>query len=323
MNIYLLPAAESTYAPCCAEEIASGNAVFLAKEGTYPTALMYRRHDLNLSSILEEVMIADRNALIDELQFLGQCRNSIVQLWAYSSENMTPEQTELFNLCYAKKAELIREEMLEACDGIDPLESSDPLLESARSYLKTLRIIQKVPIRNVPKFICPRCGDARIHPDCAKNSYSRYEEIYICSDCGRDEAMRDASCLPPLPLKEWSFAQDLEKHLEWTEEKLEFRDLMHADPSSVEAYVCCWFDAEEKFGVELLTDDFLNLYARYTPGTDTLSMYYIIVRGDCSGDEGPVTYLPTEKERKLVISMMESACQTDCGCSLAEFVKEA
>lgn len=40
---------------------------------------------------------------------------------------------------------------------------------------------------------CPRCRTNLLHPTPVRNALSRKDnETYICSDCGTDEAMRDA-----------------------------------------------------------------------------------------------------------------------------------
>lgn len=37
---------------------------------------------------------------------------------------------------------------------------------------------------------CPRCGEFKMNPDIYKNALSRHADIYICSQCGMDEAIR-------------------------------------------------------------------------------------------------------------------------------------
>lgn len=54
------------------------------------------------------------------------------------------------------------------------------------------------------KFPCPRCGHDRMHSDSVVlNALSRYATVYICEECGMDEAMRDMFG-DPLPLEEWA-----------------------------------------------------------------------------------------------------------------------
>ena len=67
--------------------------------------------------------------------------------------------------------------------------------------------MQKIEgFKNLP---CPRCGK-EMRPELADNSYSRHEPVYICSDCGTDEAFMDTQgdVMPP---EEWflnSFKQE-------------------------------------------------------------------------------------------------------------------
>ena len=49
--------------------------------------------------------------------------------------------------------------------------------------------------------LCPRCG-SKMRPDKVLNSLSRYAGVYICNDCGMDEAMLDMA-KAPLPFEEW------------------------------------------------------------------------------------------------------------------------
>ena len=49
--------------------------------------------------------------------------------------------------------------------------------------------------------VCLRCGNGMDHR-MLHNSLSRYTDIYICNDCGADEAGRDV-INDPLPLLQW------------------------------------------------------------------------------------------------------------------------
>lgn len=50
--------------------------------------------------------------------------------------------------------------------------------------------------------ICPRCGKPKMRPVPAHNSFSRHVDIYICPDCGTDEAFRDFH-REPMRLTRW------------------------------------------------------------------------------------------------------------------------
>jgi len=50
--------------------------------------------------------------------------------------------------------------------------------------------------------ICPRCGGGMEYED-VMNSLSRYYDVYICSKCGTNEAMRDYYKMGPVPPYQW------------------------------------------------------------------------------------------------------------------------
>lgn len=194
-----------------------------------------------------------------------------------------------------------------------------------RNHLQALAIIQKHPMSGIPAFNCPRCGKPNMRPNCIENSLSKYEEIFICSDCGIDETFRSLSG-NPLPLVEWDVAKELDPHHEWTSREIEIQDVQiadvegHDDGNTIEAYVGCWFDVESKFDLSFESDDdCINLYAYYNLTTKKLTMQYILCCND-GNDKGPFLYVPTDRECALVIALMEVACQKECNCSMAEFV---
>lgn len=53
---------------------------------------------------------------------------------------------------------------------------------------------------------CPRCGKDNMDQSAARNAMSRYAEVYICSDCGTDEAIRDYAGSEPIPFRKWAAA---------------------------------------------------------------------------------------------------------------------
>lgn len=50
---------------------------------------------------------------------------------------------------------------------------------------------------------CPRCGHDRMQLPMVLNALSRRAHVYVCKECGMDEAMRDMAKEPPLPIMEW------------------------------------------------------------------------------------------------------------------------
>ena len=53
---------------------------------------------------------------------------------------------------------------------------------------------------------CPRCGRKNMKDKLHSNALSRYADIYICDQCGMDEAMLDFMH-NPLPLEDWACVQ--------------------------------------------------------------------------------------------------------------------
>lgn len=56
--------------------------------------------------------------------------------------------------------------------------------------------------------ICPRCGRMLARP-LARNALSRRVNLYICSDCGTEEAMLDMARKDPLPLDKWVLVREV------------------------------------------------------------------------------------------------------------------
>ena len=53
---------------------------------------------------------------------------------------------------------------------------------------------------------CMRCGRKMRYP-LAQNALSRALDVYVCPDCGMDEALRDATG-EILPMSEWSIVKN-------------------------------------------------------------------------------------------------------------------
>lgn len=117
-NVYLIPSDDATYDVCICEQAPTNDAAFLAREGQYPVELLYLRHDLNMCSEFRDHNIKNRNELLKSLRWLGGCRNTILELWDYDIEkNASDSLIDLFSRCHARKVEIVREEMMEACYG--------------------------------------------------------------------------------------------------------------------------------------------------------------------------------------------------------------
>lgn len=66
--------------------------------------------------------------------------------------------------------------------------------------LKTLQEADKL-------MPCPRCGKLQMKLPSTHNAWSRYADVYICDNCGMDEALRDAFGKEPLQFDKWAAAE--------------------------------------------------------------------------------------------------------------------
>lgn len=68
-----------------------------------------------------------------------------------------------------------------------------------KECINKYRTLQDYSFLNMP---CPRCGKQTMKAILAENALGRHEEIYVCPDCGTEEALEDyAGCVKPL--EEW------------------------------------------------------------------------------------------------------------------------
>lgn len=85
----------------------------------------------------------------------------------------------------------------------------------------------------------------------------------------------------------------------------------------ITAYIETWFDVDRKFGTQTSErdDEWLNLYAEYSPKFGELKMCYQMDRDNNSEF---FDYVLSDGEKTLVIGMMEEQCQKESGCSTEE-----
>lgn len=53
---------------------------------------------------------------------------------------------------------------------------------------------------------CPRCGHFTVNDKLDTNTLSRHVHVYICDECGTDEATRELHS-DDLPIREWAVAK--------------------------------------------------------------------------------------------------------------------
>ena len=106
--------------------------------------------------------------------------------------------------------------------------------QSLNKHIVTYKLLQNIPTLNMP---CPRCGQHRMEKDMAENALSRYADIYICPDCGREEAMLEAS--EQMPMEKWHAVRFLNGEvLPYERIEPEKKDPYYMLSANVSAKVC-------------------------------------------------------------------------------------
>ncbi len=60
--------------------------------------------------------------------------------------------------------------------------------QEMKKHIAAYKMLQEIPALKMP---CPRCGKQQMNKNMAKNALSRHEDIYICTECGREESVFD------------------------------------------------------------------------------------------------------------------------------------
>ena len=115
--------------------------------------------------------------------------------------------------------------------------------QSLNKHIVTYKLLQNIPALNMP---CPRCGQHRMEKDMAENALSRYADIYICPDCGREEAMLEAS--EQMPMEKWHAVRFLNGEvLPYERIEPEKKDPYYMLSANVSAKVCDMQLMDEKY----------------------------------------------------------------------------
>lgn len=155
--------------------------------------------------------------------------------------------------------------------------------ERAKTLLEGFQPMQEKPGEG-PPFTCPRCGYRRMNEIAVRNAKSRQINVYICDQCGMDEALRDAAGLSPIPLNKWTMVQTFEISKDGGGN----RDWLHTD------------DAPNQY-VKRLSDTRYHLVqiTPSVPNTDKCDVYSDIItitdylKQDGSADEQLASVLAT------------------------------
>ena len=60
--------------------------------------------------------------------------------------------------------------------------------QEMKKHIAAYKMLQEIPALKMP---CPRCGKQQMNKNMAKNALSRHADIYICTECGREESVFD------------------------------------------------------------------------------------------------------------------------------------
>ena len=86
-------------------------------------------------------------------------------------------------------------------------------------------------------------------------------------------------------------------------------------------YFECWFDADRKFSIDTSENDaWLNMYGRYNPYEDTLTIECEI---DCDDGSSYFDYFPTDAETQLMKDLITAKIQELYHQSPMEFCESA
>lgn len=97
----------------------------------------------------------------------------------------------------------------------------------------------------------------------------------------------------------------MKENKEWERNDLKIGSDLDVDTESgtITAYIETWFDVDKKFGTHTAErdDEWLNLYADYSPESGNLKMYYQV---DRDGSSEFFDYEPTAGEARLIKNMI-------------------
>lgn len=76
--------------------------------------------------------------------------------------------------------------------------------QDAKKRIESLKE-QQLHTADGTALLCPRCGIRRMNEKPVRNAFSRHADVFICDQCGSDEALRVMTG-HVLPLTEWAAA---------------------------------------------------------------------------------------------------------------------
>ena len=107
------------------------------------------------------------------------------------SKDWTPEELQAASAAMHEAGEMSYEEFTEEVEATT----------EAKEKIDAFAAIQKDGTT-----FCPRCGRLTVKEKLHTNALSRHANVYVCDECGIDEAIRDWKRIP-LPLRKWAIAK--------------------------------------------------------------------------------------------------------------------
>lgn len=113
-RVYLVPETDGAWSAVVSANKPSHSVALLTQEGDYPVNLYYSRLDMNGSSCFERETIADRESLLETLNWIGQCCHFPKVLWEFDAgKPMSKELMDIFNASYDSRMKQVQAELAE------------------------------------------------------------------------------------------------------------------------------------------------------------------------------------------------------------------
>ncbi|MDR2513592.1 MAG: hypothetical protein LBD02_00060 [Christensenellaceae bacterium] len=103
-----------------------------------------------------------------------------------------------------------------------------------------------------------------------------------------------------------------------TKDNIEIDRELFIEDDYINAYIGAWFDVDARFGTQTHgTDDYLNVYANFTPATDELEVGYTLIKADGS-DSGFVAVELADSEKTAILEKLREAGLDECIVEMQE-----
>ena len=107
---------------------------------------------------------------------------------------------------------------------------------------------------------------------------------------------------------------------DFTKDEIVIGDIeINDDYTGVSSYIETHFEVDKKFGTNVNDDcdSWVNFYAEYFPESNELKCEYFV---DTPYDNKCYSYIPTQAEKELIVSLVEEYCQKEENMSINELI---